>query len=81
MSHLSESIHLDISEFRNLPFATLFILFSLKISVNGDLTKFYLLEQLSNAIGIEQIFDLFRVRCRLANGQYFYRCAVKAMEE
>lgn len=39
-----------------------------------------MLDQLSKAIGIGPEFDVHRVRFRLANGQYFYRCGVKLME-
>lgn len=51
-----------------------------KIAVNGDVTEFHLIDTIAKAIGIGQEFDVHRIRFRLANGQYFYRCGVKIME-
>ncbi|KAJ6644303.1 hypothetical protein Bhyg_09270 [Pseudolycoriella hygida] len=50
-------------------------------SLNGDMTKFYLIDKLSESIGKGPDFAVHRTRCHLANGQYYYRCGVKRMGE
>ncbi|XP_037042295.1 uncharacterized protein LOC119078723 [Bradysia coprophila] len=49
-------------------------------SLNGDVTKFHFIDQLSKAVGNGKENDVHRIRLHLANGQYFYRCGVKVME-